>query len=214
MRIAFIGAPNVGKSTLIDNFILQWPMYQKPSVTYRDIVKEQKLPLNKLGTKDSQKAILNALVDEAQIASASDNKYIVYDRCIIDNIAFSLWHYAKGTEGFDSEFIVDSKNIASIALKYIDAIFYVPLRKEIPMESRENREADPVFREEIDNIFNALVESYEKNTNTFFPIEDCPPVIRLDGPPDMRLPQMRLYIKENGNGYGEEDGSLLDVSNL
>jgi len=30
----------------------------------------------------------------------------------------------------------------------------------------------------------------------------------------MWIPQMRLYIKDNGNGYGEEDGTLIDPSNV
>lgn len=214
MKIAFMGAPNVGKSTLIDSFLKQWPMYKKPEKTYRDLVRDQKLTVNKEGTKESQKAILNALVDEAQQAVATGDKFIVFDRCVIDNIAFTLWHYAKETPGFDSEFIIDSKTIAAMALKYVDIIFYLPLRKEIPVEQKEFRETDETFRLEIDNIFESLVNSYEKNTGSFFPLEDCPAVIKLDGPPDMRLPQLKLYIKEDGTGYGEADGSLLDVSNL
>lgn len=214
MKIAFVGAPNVGKSTLIENFLKEWPMYKKPAVTYRDLVKEKSLPVNKQGTKESQKAILNALVEEAQQAAATENEFIVFDRCVIDNLAFTLWHYGKQTEGFTSEFIIDSKTIAAIALKHIDVVFYVPLRKEIPIEQKELRETDETFREEIDNIFSALVDSYEKNTGSFFPTEDCPAVIRLDGPPDMRLPQLKLYIKESGRGYSEKDPSLLDTSDL
>lgn len=214
MKIAFMGAPCVGKSTLIENFLKQWPMYKKPEKTYRDIVKEQGLTVNKQGTKESQKIILDALVDEAQQAIATGDKYIVFDRCVVDNIAFTLWHYAKETPGFTSEFVIDSKTIAAMALKYIDVIFYLPLRQEIPMVDKELRENDPVFREEMNNIFESLVDSYEKNTKAFFPAEDCPAVIRLDGPPDMRLPQLKLYIKDNGNGFGEADGSLLDVSQI
>ena len=214
MKIAFIGAPNVGKSTLIKNFLEQWPMYKKPEKTYRDIVKEQKLSINKQGTKESQKIILDALVEEAQQAVATEDKFIVFDRCVIDNIAFTLWHYAKQTPGFTSEFIIDSKTIAALTLKYVDVIFYLSLRPEIPVENKEQRETDTTFRQEIDNIFEALVDSYEKNLKAFFPEEDCPAVIRLDGPPDMRLPQLKLYIKDDGTGYGEQDGSLLDVSQL
>jgi hypothetical protein len=36
----------------------------------------------------------------------------------------------------------------------------------------------------------------------------------LEGPPDMRIPQMSLYIKENGNCFGEEDGTLIDPSKV
>jgi thymidylate kinase len=214
MKIVFSGPQNSGKSTLIENFIKQWPMYKKPEKTYRDIIKEKSLPTNKQGTPESQKEILNALVDEVQLAAASDQKHIVFDRCVVDNIAYTLWHYAKETPGFTSEFVIDSKTIAALALKHIDIIFYVPARKEIPIEEREQRETDEIFREEIDNIFASLVTSYEKNTGAFFPTEDCPAVIKLDGPPDMRLPQIKLYLKDNGNCFGEEDGSLIDVSKV
>jgi hypothetical protein len=214
MRIALIGAHNTGKSTLIENFIKQWPMYKRPEKTYRDIIKEQNLLLNKEGDKKSQRAILNALVDELQLASTSDNKHVIFDRSPVDNIAYSLWHYAKDTEGFSVEFIIDCKTIAALSLKHLDVIFYLPIRKEIPITEREGRESDPAFREEISNLFDSLVDSYEKNTGAFFPNEDCPAVIRLEGPPDMWIPQMKLYIKDNGNGYGEEDGSLIDSSNV
>lgn len=214
MKIALIGSQASGKSFLIEQFLKEWPMYKKPQKTYRDIIKEKNLPINKQGTKESQREILNALVDEAQFAASSEDKHIIFDRCVVDNIAYTLWHYAKDTPGFDSEFVIDSKTIAAFALKHLDVIFYIPARKEIPIEEKENRETDEVYREEIDNIFDSLVTSYEKNTGAFFPLEDCPAVIRLDGPPDMRLPQMKLYIKPNGNGFGEEDGTLLDVSKI
>jgi predicted ATPase len=214
MKIALMGAHCVGKSTLINEFIKQWPMYKKPERTYRDIIKEQNLNLNMQGDKKSQRAILDALVDEAQIASTSEQKHIIFDRCPVDNIAYTLWHYAKSTEGFTSEFVMDCKDIAALSLKYYDLIFYVPVRKEIPLTPREGRETNEIFREEVDNIFDSLVNSYEKNTKSFFPTEDCPAIIRLEGPPDMRIPQMKLYIKENGNCYGEEDGSLIDASQV
>jgi hypothetical protein len=214
MRVALIGAHNTGKSTLVENFIKQWPMYKRPEKTYRDIIKEKNLNINKEGNKESQKAILNALVDELQLASTSEDKYVIFDRCTVDNIAYSLWHYAKDTDGFSPEFIIDSKTIAALSLKHLDVIFYLPVRKEIPITAREGRESDPLFREEIDNIFDSLVNSYEKNTGAFFPSEDCPAVIRLEGPPDMWIPQMMLYIKPNGNMFGEEDGTLIDASNV
>lgn len=216
MKIALIGAQNTGKSTLVENFIKQWPMYKRPEKTYRDLIKEQDIKLNKIGDKESQKIILNALVDEVQQACASDNsKYLIFDRCTVDNIAYTLWHYSKDTPGFTREFVIDSQSIAALTLKYIDIIFYVPVRKEIPLVERDGREIDIEYREEIDNLFDALVSSYEHNTKSFFPAEDCPAVIRLEGPPDMWIPQMKLYIKDSGNGYGEEDGSLLsDLSNL
>ena len=211
MKIAFIGPQASGKSTLIEEFIKLWPMYKKPEKTYRDIIKEKGLTINKEATKADQKEILNALVDEVQAAIASEDKFLVFDRCVIDNIAYTLWHHGKNPDEFTTEFVIDSQAIAAMTLKSFDIIFYVPARKEIPLVPKENRETEELFQEEIDNIFQALIRSYEKNTGAFFPKEDCPAVITLDGPPDMRLPQIKLYVKDTGVCYGEEDGSLLSA---
>ena len=210
LKVAFSGSHSVGKSTLIKSFMEKWPMFKSPQKTYRDIIKEKGLVLNKLGSKESQKAILNALIDEAQLAATHNEEFEVFDRCVIDNIVYSLWHYAKGTEGFSKEFIIDCQALVALTLKHLDVMFYVPARPEIPLTLREGRETDDEgFRDEIDNIFQAVVLSYEKQTGAFFPIEDCPAVITLEGPPDMRIPQIELYIKPNGKPFGEEDGSLI-----
>lgn len=213
MKIAFCGAGAVGKSTLIEQMIQRWPMYKRPSRTYRDIIAEQKLIVNKESTTEVQKNILSALVEEAQLAAASGDEFIVFDRCVVDNIVYSLWHAGYGTEGFDEKFLKESKDIARAALHYYDIIFYVPARDEIPLTERENRDTDPAFRAEIDNIFKALITSYENQTGAFFPQEDSPAVIELLGPPDLRLPQLGLYIKESGRAFGEEDGSLISNIN-
>lgn len=213
MRVAFCGAGAVGKSTLIEGMIQQWPMYKRPSRTYRDIINEQGLIVNKESTTEVQKNILSALVEEAQLAAASGDEFVVFDRCVVDNIVYSLWHAGHGTEGFDEKFLRESRAIAIAALNYYDIIFYIPARNEIPLTPRENRETDMVFREEIDNIFKALVTSYEDQKAAFFPINNCPAVIELMGPPDLRLPQLKLYLKENGRAYGEEDGSLISEVN-
>jgi len=214
MRIAIIGSSSVGKSTLINEFIKQWPMYKRPEKTYRDIIKEKNLKLNKEASAESQRIILDALVDELQTASTSENEFVIFDRCPIDNIAYSLWHYRNETPGFVDSFIMDCKTISAFSMKHLDVIFYLPVRKEIPIVPREGREADETYREEIDNIYNAMVLSYERNSGAFFPKEDSPAVIRLDGPPDLRLPQIKLYLKDNGKGFGEEDGSLIASADI
>jgi thymidylate kinase len=207
MRIAFIGTQCNGKSTLIKQFLERWPMYKEPKGDYRKLIKKKKLDLNQNGNQESQRAILNALIDQAQEVSASEEKHIVFDRCIVDNIVYSLWLNAKGK--VSDEFIIDSKLLMHQSLKYYDILFYLPLRQEIKIEERANRDVDPVYREEIDNIFRALVTSYERNQGIFFPTKDCPAVIALEGPPDLRIEQINLYVKEDGNMYGEDEPSLI-----
>jgi len=207
MKIAFIGTQCNGKSTLIESFLKRWPMYKEIKSTYRDLIKTGKIQANENGTKESQKSILDTIINDTQKAIAENENFLVFDRCVVDNIAYSLWLNENGK--VSDEFIIDSKLIVSEAVKMLDIIFYIPLRSEIELTPREGRSVDPGYREEIDNIFRALVTSYEKQQGIFFPKEDCPAIITLEGPPDMRLEQISLYLKPDGKIYGEEDGSLL-----
>jgi thymidylate kinase len=209
MKIAIIGAQCNGKSTLINDFIKQWPVYKLPEKSYRDIIAEKKIKLNKKGDEKSQRAILDALIDETQLACASNNEYVVFDRCVLDNIVYSLWLNANGK--VSDNFIMDCKFLAQETLKSFDIIFYLPLRPEIELKKRKGRDIDPVYRQEIDNIFRALVNAYERGDAAFFPRDCCPAIIALEGPPDLRLAQIKLYIKDTGKPFGEEDGSLIST---
>lgn len=207
MKIAFMGTQCNGKSTLIKEFCKRWPMYKEVKSTYRKLLKTDKVTGNQEGTAESQKAILNAIIDDTQKATSGDNDFLVFDRCVIDNLVYSLWLNEKGK--VSDEFIIDTKLIAFEAIRAFDIVFYIPLREEIKIVPRKGRDIDPVYREEIDNIFRAVVGTYEKNLGIFFPKEDCPAVITLEGPPDLRIEQISLYIKSSGKFFDEEDGSLL-----
>jgi len=207
MKIAFMGTQCNGKSTLIKGFLKKWPMYKEAKATYRNLIKTGKITNNQDGTAESQKAILNAIIDDTQKAIAKGEDFLVFDRCVIDNIAYSLWLNERGK--VSDEFIVDTKRIAFEAIRVFDIIFYLPLREEINIVTKKGRSVDPIYRQEIDNIFRAIVNTYDKNLGIFFPKEDCPAVITLEGPPDLRIEQIPMYIKPNGKFFGEEDGSLL-----
>ena len=148
-----------------------------------------------------------AIINDTQKASAKGDGFLVFDRCVIDNIVYSLWLNEKGK--VSDEFIMDTKRIAFEAIRVFDIIFYVPLREEIKIVPKKGRAIDPIYRQEIDNLFRAVVGTYEKQQGIFFPKEDCPAVIALEGPPDLRIEQIPLYIKPSGKFFDEEDGSLL-----
>ena len=211
MRIAVMGCQCNGKTTFVKEFIKRWPMFKTPEKTYRDFLKEGKIKINEEGTKESQQLILDALVDEVQHTDKEENT--IFDRCVVDNIVYSLWHHEKNSEsGIDFEFVDLSRKIVFETLRMYDIIFFLPARDEFISslsEQKETRSKDLLFREEIDTLYKSLVKTYEQNIGSFFPIEDCPAVITLAGPPDLRIEQVRLYLKDNGTVYGEEDGSLI-----
>jgi hypothetical protein len=207
MKIAFMGTQCNGKSTLIKEFCKRWPMYKEVKSTYRKLIKAGKVTNNEEGTAESQRAILDSIIDDTQKASAKEDNFLVFDRCVIDNIVYSLWLNEKGK--VSDEFIMDAKRIAFEAIRVFDIIFYLPLREEIKIVPRKGRAVDPIYRQEIDNLFRAVVGTYEKNQGIFFPKEDCPAIITLEGPPDLRIEQIPMYIKSSGKFFDEEDGSLL-----
>jgi len=63
MRIAISGTANLGKSTLIKDFLQEWPMYGYEVNSYRNILAEKELPHSKHTTKETQKAILDYMAE-------------------------------------------------------------------------------------------------------------------------------------------------------
>jgi hypothetical protein len=73
MKIAVVGTQCIGKSTYIKDFLDKWIMYSSPEKSYRDIIKEKNIPLNKQGTEESQRLILDFLIDQSMQYSKSEN---------------------------------------------------------------------------------------------------------------------------------------------
>lgn len=213
MKIAVIGAQMTGKSTFINDFIARWPMYKKPEKTYRDIIEEKQLKLNRDGNRDSQFTILDALCDQAKINT--DEKFCIHDRCVIDNLAYTLWLAAKEKGGVKPDDFTASVIQAQQALKHYDVIFFLPISNTSPIqvEERNNRDVDEEYRSEIDMILKSFNSDYIKKSGKIFPTEDCPAVIEIFGNRQERINLAALYIKPDGNPFGEEDGSLISLEN-
>lgn len=211
MRIAVTGTQCQGKSTFIEDFMTRWPMYKKPSKTYRDIIKDKNLSLNREGNRESQFAVLDALCEQAE--SNSNEKFCIHDRCIIDNVAYTLWLAAKAKGEVKDDDVTASIIQAQQALKHYDVIFFLPISQmsPIPIEERENRDIDETYRNEIDSILKVFNSDYLNRGGKLFPTEDCPAVIEIYGNRRERIELAALYIKPDGNQFGEEDGSLINI---
>ena len=214
MRIAIVGAGCQGKTTLVNDILKTWPNYTAHESGYRKAVKENKLPINKETTKDSQWDILNCLIDDVQKYETGD--MVVFDRCPLDNIVYSLWAEEKGLTDIDGEFIKKCIPLVQQSMHKLDIIFYIPITKAAPIVPipRENREVDYNYIKEIDNIFKAI--SYQlTNTNAsiFFPKEDRPPIIEIFGTPEERIEMIKLYLNADGTLIDEES-SILNNDNL
>lgn len=212
MRICVSGAASMGKTTFINDFLKNWPSYKSSGKTYRDLIKDKKLTLNKEGTKESQEIILNALLDEAMKYKTTDN--IIHDRGTIDNLVYSLWLRAKEKGNVDDLFIQRTFQLVKNSMFFYDVIFYIPYDDKFQnIEERDNRETDKSYNQELDNFFKAINEMYyNKNTN-LFPFNDeggVPALIEIFGSRKERLEIAKLYIAPDGNQFTEGDSLIAD----
>lgn len=213
MRIAISGTACQGKSTLIQDFLKEWPHYSTPSKTYRDILKEKNLDHSSLTNKDTQWAVLNFMIDELQKTSSDDK--IIFDRCPLDNIVYSIRAEAKKDSDVDSEFIKKCMPLVRESLRMIDIIFFTPITKVASVELVEDdlRDTDKEYIEEIDNIFKAVHRDYMNNPKSSFFIEDDRPgIIEVFGNRKERVELIKLYLDNDGDFI--EPGNIISPQEL
>jgi len=216
MRIAISGTANVGKSTLIKDFLHNWPNYRTPESSYREFFKENKYPHSKNCNKEGQWAILNHMIDEMQKYSKDDN--IIFDRCPLDNLIYSLWSCEKSASDIDEQFLAKCIPVVKESMKHLDVIFFIPISKSspIPIVNDGSREIDSSYIEEIDNLFKAIFHLYQHSfdNNPFLPNDDCPAIIEIFGNPLERIMLLQQYLNVEGAVIGDEAGSILDPQNI
>jgi len=213
MRIAFSGTANTGKTTLIKNFLAVWNQYSTPEKTYRDIIKEKDLVHSSATTSDTQWAILNHMIDQLQ--SYDKTSKVIFDRCPLDNLVYTLWAHEKGSDGFDKEFVEKCITLTKESMRHLDIIFLLKYDDSIKIEHDGTRDTDVNYIKEIDNIFFALKDQYEQNydADIFFPKDDSPGIIVLPTSPQQRIDTISDYIDTSGEIFGDEH-SIFNPSKL
>lgn len=214
MRIAISGTACQGKSTLVNDFLKNWPNYKRSDESYRKLLKKEKLNINKNVDKDSQWKILNCLIDDVQKTEKGDK--VIFDRCPLDNLVYSLWAEDKGISDIDSKFIEKCIPLVQESMKAIDIIFFLPITKVSPVEPvfKENREIDELFIKEIDNIFKAIsFNLMSAGICSFMAKDDRPPMIEVFGTPEERIEIIKLYINKDGDVI-DNDSSILNSESL
>lgn len=213
MRIAISGAQCLGKTTLCNDILNTWKTFKKGPESYRKIVKENNLPHSKEATKDGQWQILQAQYEDIKQFKQGDK--VVFDRCTLDNIVYSLWSLDKNKSDIDEEFIKESIEVVKESMRYVDIIFFIPITKAAPvqLEERAMREIDVEYVSEIDNIFKAISYQHGKNECPFFHKDDAPPIIEVFGSREERIELLKYYLNTEGDLI-ETQSSVLDLENL
>jgi len=212
MRISFSGTANVGKTTLVKAFLQRWSMFSTPVKTYRDIIKDSGLQHSSSTTAETQLLILDFMT--ATLEENKDEKYVVYDRCPLDNLAYSL--HAAEKDLISEEVLGITVDIVRRSLKNLDIIFWLKYDPAIKIVDDGTRDTNLNYIREIDDIFAGLYEQYSDHLgNTpFFIAEDCPAIIPVDMTNlDDRIAWIGEFIDQKGNLI-ETGESVLDPKNL
>ncbi len=206
MRIAISGAACQGKSTLINDFLGAYTQYSAPEKTYRSLIDSDQHSKNT--TPDLQWSILDFMAE--QVTSYRNNDNVVFDRCVLDNIVYSLWCFDKGVEGFDSAFIEKCMPLVKESMKFLDIIFYIPITNVAPVDIVEDgtRETDKEYITETDNLFKAMYQQWLQPESKFFPHDDKPAIIEVFGNQVERMHMVKLYVDEDTGGAVDEEGIL------
>lgn len=214
MRIAIVGSACQGKTTLINDFLKTWPAYKRSNESYRKLLKQEKVKINKEVDQDGQWKILNCLINDLQQTQKGDK--IIFDRCPLDNIIYSLWAEDKQTSDIDKDFIKKCIPLVQESMKAIDIVFFLPITKvaPVPIENKKNREIDETYIKEIDNIFKVISHNYIRNgICPFLANDDRPPIIEIFGNPEERIEMIKLYLNDKGDLI-EDETSILDSENM
>ena len=216
MRIAVSGTACQGKTTLVKDFIKEWPMYSTPEKTYRDFINENNLPYSDNTNKEAQWSILNHVIDTIMESDKGDK--IIYDRCPLDNLVYSLWAHEKGINDIDTKFINKCIPVVRESLKFLDVIFFTPITKVGPVELVDDgtRSINKEHIEEIDNLFKGMEQQYFQNLkgSPFLPYDDCPAIVEIFGNQKERIHLIRQYLDAEGDLLGDNESEILDPNEV
>ena len=213
MRLSITGAANTGKTSLLQSFLHTWKTYKTPEKTYRDIIEEKQLEHSSKTTTETQTEILNFLTDQQLGKTADDN--IIYDRCTLDVLAYTIWAHEKGMEGFDTAFVNTQIKLVRESLRSLDIIFICKFNESMSVEDDGKRDANKEYIIEINNIIESLYQQYKQNIDSdiFFPKDDSPCLIKLPDSMQQRVDLIAEYVAPDGGMHSEED-SILNPENL
>lgn len=181
MRIAVIGPQNTGKSTFIKDFLLAFPSYVTPTETYRDVVREKGLAINRNTTEESQRAIRDFLFTQTTTFPGTD---VIFDRCVIDNYVYTKAQHEKGL--LSHVFLTETEQLMRDSLVGIDMIFLIPTAAGVAFVDDELRDTDRGFADHANTLFiDTLLELRRHIPH---------PIVTISGPREMRIERARRAL--------------------
>ena len=215
MRIAITGSANTGKTTLVSQFLQKWTQYETPEKTYRDVIKDNDLSHSTKASLNTQTTIFDYLINQTKDKTKTVDDNIIYDRCPLDALVYSIWCYEKGIEGFTSDYIQNQINECKESMRFLDIVFLCKFDDKRDVVDDGVRDTNVEYIKEIDNIFESIFQQYTSNihADVFFPKDDSPGFIKLPNSDSARCSLIEEYVTPEGGMFGDEH-SILNPDNI
>jgi predicted ATPase len=152
MRLTVTGPQNTGKTTFIKDFLSAFPGYFSPKETYRDVIRNNRLKVNRETTQQSQKLIRDFLYQQI---FKNKKKNVIFDRCVLDNLVYSYYQYELGK--FSKKFIDESEKMMFDSLKRLDVLIFIPTGVSVPLKEDYLRDTDVQFIDSINRLFVSMI---------------------------------------------------------
>lgn len=170
MKVACIGTHNTGKTTFIREAIAAKPQYVTPVRTYRDVIKERKLPINETTTLRTQMAIFRSL---EYMFYTNTQPNILFDRSPLDAFVYTM-ALADATQDPETRRGAQLMALEVVDLmSKVDHIFYFRIDPSIPLVADGTRSTDPEYQRTVQAKFDATLNQFE---------DRLPPVTRVSAP--------------------------------
>ena len=202
MRVSISGCPGNGKSDYIEQFLETWPMYKVASPDVGSYIKEHNINIIDPEQKDLED-ILSYYADTMMKYTPESN--VIFHGSPIDCIVRTIYATERMDTELDELFVHKTIQIARNLFSMLDVMFLFPITKSDPDREVTFSKSD----RELDCLYKGILSSYLTQDDTYFPKEDCAPVIEMFGTDEQRIAMTKMYISESGEVHGD-DASLIN----
>ena len=195
MRIAISGSHSLGKSTVVNDWVVAHPGFLREEEPYRalGLFGPYEIQFREASTRLQNGIQMYYNISRIhRYASRFDD--VIFDRAPVDYLAYSQYTANQATTDIDDAFVASMVPAVRESLDHLDILAFVPKSEVWPVAMEEDgiRPVDHAYRDEVDAIFKQI---YREGRFDVMPREHAPRLIELVGPAEQRLEQLRNAIR-------------------
>ena len=191
MRIAVSGTHSVGKSTLVADIHAALGKFVREEEPYRALRDFYPIKFGKQSTRYCNGIQCYYNISRVQ-QYRSGRDHVIFDRCPVDYIAYSIYTAHYGQTDIDTAFVESLVKPVRDALRFLDVLVFVPVSQEDPIHLEDDgiRPIDKEYRWEVDRHFKRLYRDglYELFDNK------RPRLVEVTGSREARIAQLRPFL--------------------